>query len=95
MVVRSVVPELELVASGGIRNGLHVAKAIALGANVVGIGQPLLNPALESPKHVIDHLLQIIREIKIAMLCVGAANITALREAPLMRRSPYGWQKLK
>ena len=95
VVVRDAVPELELVASGGIRSGLDVAKAIALGANIVGIGQPLLNPALESSDRVVEFLSQIIREIKIAMLCVGAANLRGLRKAPLMRRSPYGWQKFK
>lgn len=95
VVVKGAVPDMELVASGGIRSGLDVAKAIALGANVVGIGQPLLNPALESSDHVVDFLSRITRELKIAMLCVGAENFAALRKTPLMRRSPFGWQKVK
>jgi isopentenyl-diphosphate delta-isomerase len=85
--VRRAVPDLELIASGGIRNGLDIAKAIALGANVAAIGQPLLAPALESADKVIKFLHRIIYEIKVAMLCVGAADLAGLRKAPLVRRS--------
>lgn len=85
--VRAAVPNLEVVASGGIRNGLDIAKAIALGANIAAIGQPLLAPALESAPAVVEYLSGIIAEIKVAMLCVGAANLSALRKVPLARRS--------
>ena len=84
---RRAVPDLELVASGGIRNGLDIAKAIALGANIAAIGQPLLAPALESPDKVIEFLLGVIHEMKVAMLCVGAADLAALSKAPLIRRT--------
>lgn len=85
--VRQAVPDLEIVASGGIRTGLDVAKAIALGANIAGIGQPLLPAALESPEKVIKFLRRIIYETRVAMLCVGAADLKALSKAPLVRRS--------
>ncbi len=84
--VRRAVPDIELVASGGMRNGLDVAKALALGANVAAIGQPLLAPALESADKVIESLGKVIQEIKIAMLCAGAGDLAALRNAPLVRR---------
>ncbi|HEY3306713.1 MAG TPA: type 2 isopentenyl-diphosphate Delta-isomerase [Candidatus Binatia bacterium] len=84
--VRRAVPDLELVASGGIRNGLNVAKAIALGANVAAIGQPLLEPALESADKVVESLAKVIHEIKVAMLCVGAGDLAALGKAPLVRQ---------
>ncbi|NIO07312.1 MAG: type 2 isopentenyl-diphosphate Delta-isomerase [Deltaproteobacteria bacterium] len=93
--VRGAVPELEIVASGGIRNGVDVATAFALGADMVGIGQPLLNPALESSDKVVEFLSRILQELRIAMLCVGAKSIGELRKTPLMRRSPWGWQKYK
>ncbi len=86
--VRAAVPDLEIVASGGIRNGLDIAKSIALGANIAAIGQPLLAPALESAEKVVKFLLAIIEEIRVAMLCVGAANLTALSQIPLVRH-PY------
>lgn len=87
--VRKAVPDLELVASGGIRSGLDIAKAIALGANLAAMGQPLLEPALESAEKVVEFLRGILYEIKVAMLCVGTSNLAALSKAPLVRRSPY------
>ena len=87
VMVRGAVPDLEIVASGGIRNGLDIAKAVVLGANICGVGQPLLEPAMESAEKVIKFLQKMIFEIKVAMLCVGAKNIEALRKAPLVRRS--------
>ncbi len=94
VMVAEALPGMELIASGGIRDGLDVAKAIALGATISGLGQPLLGPALESAEKVINFLEPIIHEIKIAMLCVGARNVEALRQAPLIRRSALGWQKV-
>ena len=85
--VRRALPEFPIIASGGIRSGLDIAKAVALGANIAAIGQPLLEPALKSPEKVIEFLSGIIREIKIAMLCVGVTDLAALREVPLLRRS--------
>lgn len=85
--VREAVPDLEIVASGGIRSGLDVAKAIALGADIAAIGQPLLAPALESAEKVVKFLTGIIYEIKVAMLCVGATNLAALSKVPLLRRT--------
>ncbi|MBI2087674.1 MAG: type 2 isopentenyl-diphosphate Delta-isomerase [Deltaproteobacteria bacterium] len=84
--VRAAVPELEVVASGGVRNGLDIAKAIALGADLAAIGQPLLAPALESAQAVVKFLTGIIAEIKIAMLCVGVTSLGELRKVPLVRR---------
>ena len=84
--VRQVLPDVELVASGGIRTGLDIAKSIALGADLAALGQPLLAPALESPEKAVQYLRAIIHELKVAMLCVGAGNLAALRRAPLLRR---------
>ncbi len=84
--VRQAVPDLQLVASGGIRTGLDIAKSIALGADMGALGQPLLASALESVEKVIEFLCGMIYEIKIAMLCVGAADLEALKNTPLMRQ---------
>lgn len=82
---RQALPHIELVASGGMRSGLDFAKAIALGADVAALGQPLLEPALESPARVVEFLRAIIYELKVAMLCAGAPNLAALRKTPLIR----------
>lgn len=84
--VRAATPDLEIIASGGIRSGLDIAKTIALGANIAAIGQPLLAPALESAKEVVKFLRGVIYEIKVAMLCVGATDLAGLGKAALMRR---------
>src|SRR5262244_1778359 len=83
--VRQAVPDLEIVASGGIRSGLDIAKCISLGADVGAFGQPLLAAALESPEKVIEFIGGIIHEIKVTMLCVGAKNLDALKKIPLVR----------
>jgi len=83
--VRQAVPDLQIVASGGIRTGLDIAKSIALGADLAAFGQPLLASALESTDKVIEFLSGIIYEIKVAMLCVGACDLPALKKAKLAK----------
>lgn len=83
--VRRDLPGMPLIASGGIRTGLDIAKAIALGADIAAFGQPLLAPALASADKVVEFVGGILHELRVAMLCVGAANLAALRQAPLVR----------
>jgi isopentenyl-diphosphate delta-isomerase len=83
--VRRAVPASPLIASGGIRNGLDIAKCIALGAQVAAMGQPLLSSALESADKVVEFLHGIIDELKIAMLCAGVPDLAALKKASLLR----------
>ena len=80
--VRAAVPEIPLIASGGIRNGVDAAKALALGATAVGIAQPLLRPAAESATAVIAALEKIILELRMAMFGIGARDIEDLRQTP-------------
>ena len=85
--VREALPEMELVASGGVRTGLDIAKAIALGADIAALGQPLLAPALESPRKVVNFIRGILNELRVVMLCVGAPDLAALRRAPIKIRT--------
>ncbi len=84
--VHRALPEMPLIASGGIRTGLDVAKALALGASVAAIARPLLKPATESAEAVVEWLEHIIWELKVAMHCSGAKNIEELKKLKLSRR---------
>lgn len=81
--VRAALPTLPLVASGGMRTGLEVAKALALGAQVVAVALPLLAPALESSAAVITWLEGLLWELRVAMHGAGAANLEHLKALEL------------
>lgn len=71
---------LPIFASGGIRNGQDIAKCAALGADLVGLASPFLKPAVESAQAVFEEMEILEAELRIAMLCSGAVDITALRQ---------------
>ena len=75
---------LTIIGSGGVRNGLDVAKAIALGAELVGMAYPFLRAANESVERVAETVRRTVHELKIAMFCVGARTIAELRQARLL-----------
>jgi isopentenyl-diphosphate delta-isomerase len=85
MVLEAGVPEgCKLFASGGIRNGLDVAKALALGADLAGMARPFLKAAAISPETVVE-LAGVIREqLRIAMFAIGAATLDSLRGTPYL-----------
>jgi isopentenyl-diphosphate delta-isomerase len=76
---------LPIIASGGIRNGLDAAKALALGANLVGIGRPLLSHALtKGYDGVIEWLEVFFDELSVAMFLAAAATIEELNQKRLI-----------
>jgi isopentenyl-diphosphate Delta-isomerase len=78
--VRGILPDVPLVASGGIRTGMDAAKALAMGAEMVAIARPLLAPAVESAAAVVDWLQGFLDELLVCLHGCGAANLAALRE---------------
>ena len=77
---RSSLPDMPLMASGGIRTGLDIAKSLSLGANVAALAKPLLAPALESPEAVIAHLEHLIFELRVALFAAGLRCVDQARE---------------
>jgi len=75
---------LKVIATGGVRNGIQAAKAIALGADAVGLGLPLLSPAATSSAKVEERLEQLISELRVAAFLSGAKNIPELKRVPVV-----------
>ncbi len=67
-----------VIATGGVRTGLDAAKAIALGADAVGIALPAL---LSYPDRIDEYLRGFIEEFKAAMFLTGSSNINGLKSA--------------
>ena len=76
-------PELPIIASGGIRDGIQVAKAIALGATACGVAGPFLRAADESAAAVFDLIAVLLTQLRVAMFAAGAADIPSLQHTPI------------
>ncbi|AFZ46592.1 isopentenyl-diphosphate delta-isomerase [Cyanobacterium stanieri PCC 7202] len=80
-------PDIPLIASGGVRNGLEVAKLIALGADLVGFAYPFLKAAMESPQ-ALDFLVNLVNtEIKTVLFCTGNKNLSLLQHSHCLKTS--------
>ena len=72
--------KIPIIATGGIRNGLDVEKALALGANCAGVAHALLKPATKDKKSTITEIDSIIKELYVAMFLVGANKISNMKD---------------
>jgi len=77
-------PHVCLFASGGIRTGQEIAKCVALGADLVGLASPFLKRAVESVDAVGEEMELLSAELRIAMFCSGAGDVTQLRQAGVL-----------
>ncbi|KQT54786.1 isopentenyl pyrophosphate isomerase [Aureimonas sp. Leaf454] len=82
--VRSACPQAVVIGSGGIRNGLDAARAIRLGADLVGQAAAGLGPAEASVAAIVSHFGTVETELRIACFCTGSKDLAALRTARLL-----------
>lgn len=80
-------PSIPIVASGGIRNGIQIAKAIALGAVACGVASPFLRAASDSLPAVVDLIQVLVDQLRTAMFAAGVADIPALQKATIVRET--------
>ena len=69
---------LPLIASGGLRNGLEVAKCVALGASMAAMAYPFLRAASQSRESLFAFADTLLAELKSTMFLVGAGNVRSL-----------------
>lgn len=81
--VRAACPKALIIGSGGVRDGVEAAKAIRLGADMVGQAAGVLTAAMVSTEAVVEHFQTVLRQMRTVCFCTGSANLTALRKAPL------------
>lgn len=84
--IRAIAPTIPLIASGGLRNGLDAAKAIALGANLAGMAMPFLQAAQESEAALHNLVEILLAELAITLFCTGNATILDLQRSGVLQR---------
>jgi isopentenyl-diphosphate delta-isomerase len=81
-IVAAAASGLPIIATGGVRNGLDAAKAIALGASLVGVARPLLTAALQGTEAVDAWITQFLDELRAVMFLSGCAGVQDLQRVP-------------
>lgn len=85
---------LPLIASGGLRNGLDIAKSLVLGADLGGMALPMLKAASKSKEELRRFVGKTIQELKATMFLVGAVNVAALKKTRHLLKGPLAeWVK--
>jgi len=87
---------IPVIASGGIRNGVDIGKALALGASLSSLSQPILQAASKGLKETVEALSLLIEELRNVMFLVGAESIQGLRRTPIVITGKTAeWLKLR
>ncbi|NJO44007.1 MAG: type 2 isopentenyl-diphosphate Delta-isomerase [Cyanobacteria bacterium CRU_2_1] len=84
--IRAIAPEIPLIASGGLRNGLDIAKAIALGADLAGLALPFLKAASESETALYELVDALTAEMATVLFCTGNATLDGLRNPGVLEK---------
>jgi len=84
--VKKAVPEMTVFASGGIKDGLDIAKCVALGATLGGMAGQFLKAAAVSTENTVETMQLVKRQIEVTMFATGAGTMESLREGKLIRQ---------
>ncbi|QMS91050.1 type 2 isopentenyl-diphosphate Delta-isomerase [Nostoc edaphicum CCNP1411] len=84
--IRAIAPDVPLIASGGLRHGLDVATAIALGADIAGLAMPFLQAAATSETAVAELAEVLIAEITTVLFCTGNTTLYQLKHSGSLQR---------
>ncbi len=87
--VRAACPHALVIGSGGVRDGLDVARALRLGADLAGQAAGVLEAAVESADAVVEHFEAVMAELRIACFCTGSRTLAELRRAPLAQEPSW------
>ena len=85
--VRAALPHTPLIASGGLRSGMDLAKVLALGADLGGLAGPFLKAANVSAQAVADLAAEVADVLRIVMFCLGIPDVQSLKGTPALRLS--------
>lgn len=90
MLAQRFIPQANLIASGGVRSGVDMAKAIILGAKMVGSAAPLLQPAMQSTQDCIAKIEQFKQELQATQFLLAIEKLDDLHfNSDLILRSPW------
>jgi isopentenyl-diphosphate delta-isomerase len=85
--VKKAAPEMIIYASGGLKDGLDIAKCIALGATLGGMAGPFLKAAASSTEQTVETMQLMKKQIQVTMFAAGIGSFELLREARLTVRA--------
>jgi isopentenyl-diphosphate delta-isomerase len=80
-IVECTAARVPIIATGGVRTGLDIAKSLALGASVASAALPFLKPAMKSALEVVKKINFMVEELRVAMFLTGCSSVEKLKSA--------------
>lgn len=85
--VQKIDQHFPLIASGGLRNGVDIAKCLALGASLCGMAGNFIKAAVLSEEELMLSVKTIIEQLKVAMFACGACSIEGLGKIKVIEKN--------